>query len=156
MGDRIGNAGKSYIVRIADALFQSPISWYTERKQWDLSPGFQNDERLDFNRPITPDCLFCHAGAFRHRAATMNRYLDPPFQPASIGCDRCHGEPAAHLANPTKATIVNPSRLAREERDAVCEQCHLSGEARIPNAGHSFADYRPGMKLEKILLDLCM
>lgn len=145
-----GNQGKSYIHRLQDALFQSPVSWFTHRGAYDLSPGFENDRAPDFFRPVTAECLFCHAGDARPRAGTQNRYLDPPFQPAAIGCNRCHGDPAAHLADPGKKTILNPVRLAPEGRDAVCEQCHLSGEARILNPGREFADFRPGMVLEEV------
>jgi predicted CXXCH cytochrome family protein len=145
-----GNAGKSYLIRIGDALFQSPISWYSVRKAWDLSPGFEQDKQPGFYRPVTADCLFCHTGGPRPREGTLNRYLDPPFEPAAIGCERCHGDPGAHIASPTKSNIVNPARLQRTRRDAVCEQCHLSGEARIPNSGRKFTDYRPGMLLEDV------
>lgn len=145
-----GNTGKSYVIRISDALFQSPISWYSAKRAWDLSPGFEHDDDPGFSRPITSDCLFCHAGAARPRDGTLNRYLDPPFEPASIGCDRCHGDPALHVKTASKKDIVNPARLERDRRDAVCEQCHLSGEARIPNAGRTFLDFRPGMRLEEV------
>jgi tetratricopeptide (TPR) repeat protein len=145
-----GNAGKSYLIRIEDALFQSPVSWYAMRGEWDLSPGFQNDKHPDFYRPVTSDCLFCHAGAVNAREGTVNRYANPPFEPASIGCERCHGDPSAHLVAPSRKSIVNPARLDIERRASVCEQCHLSGEARIPNPGRKFSDYRPGMVLEEV------
>lgn len=145
-----GNQGKSYLIAIGDALFQSPLSWYSARKAWDLSPGYQDDREPDFYRPVTADCLFCHAGAARPRPGTLNRYFDPPFAPASIDCQRCHGDPAAHLQSRKRSDIINPSRLDPDRRDAVCEQCHLSGAARIPNAGKNFADYRPGMRMEDV------
>jgi hypothetical protein len=145
-----GNQGKSYLIALGDALFQSPISWYAERRTWDLSPGFEHDARPGFTRPVTSDCLFCHAGETRSIEGTLNRYLDPPFQPASIGCERCHGDPAKHLAAPRKDTIVNAARLEPERRAAVCEQCHLSGEARIPNPRMKFSDFRPGMRMEDV------
>jgi hypothetical protein len=145
-----GNQGKSYLHSIKDALFQSPLSWYTARGVFDLSPGFENDKHPDFFRPVTPECLFCHTGNVRPRPGTLNRYLDPPFEPAAIGCDRCHGEPSAHLKAPGKRNIVNPARLEPARRDAVCEQCHLSGAARIPNPGKAFTDFRPGMRMEDV------
>ncbi len=145
-----GNQGKSYLIAIKDALFQSPISWYTTRGAWDLSPGYQQGPNPDFFRPVTSECLFCHTGDAKPREGTLNRYQDPPFEPAAIDCDRCHGDPVAHLSNPSKQTIVNPSRLEPGRRDAICEQCHLSGEARIPNPGKAFPDFRPGMRLEDV------
>ena len=56
-----GSKGRSYLIEIAGRLFQSPASYYTDRKLWDLSPGFQNERELDFDRPITAECLYCHA-----------------------------------------------------------------------------------------------
>jgi hypothetical protein len=145
-----GNQGTSYLIAIKDALFQSPLSWYTARGALDWSPGFERDAQPDFFRPVTPECLFCHSGNVRPRAGTLNRYLDPPFEPTAIDCDRCHGDPAAHLTAPGRKTIVNPSRLGKDRREAVCEQCHLSGVARIPNPGKAFTDFRPGMRLEDV------
>lgn len=145
-----GNEGKSYLHVVRDALFQSPISWYTRRAAFDLSPGFEREQNPGFFRPVTPDCLFCHTGSVRPRPGTQNRYFAPPFQPASIDCGRCHGDPERHLAEPRKGTIVNPARLEPERRDAVCEQCHLSGEARIPNPSKQFSDFRPGMRMEDV------
>ncbi len=48
-------------------------------------------------------------------------------------------------------TIVNPRRLEPALREAVCEQCHLQGEARIVRAGSSLWDYRPGLPLEEFV-----
>ncbi len=39
--------------------------------------------------------------------------------------------------------MVNPAKLEPVRRDAVCAQCHLSGEARIETAGRRIEDYRP-------------
>jgi tetratricopeptide (TPR) repeat protein len=42
---------------------------------------------------------------------------------------------------------VNPVRLEPARREAVCAQCHLSGQARIERAGRRIEDYRPGDQL---------
>ena len=47
-------------------------------------------------------------------------------------------------------SIVNPARLPPRARDSVCEQCHLSGEARIPNPGKQLSDFRPDQNLEEV------
>lgn len=145
-----GHQGRSYAWRLGDALFQSPIAWYRDRGLWDASPGYENDLQPDFYRPITAECLFCHAGAARPVPGSQNRYLDPPFAPAAIGCARCHGDGDAHSTTPAAGNIVNPAKLSRERRDSVCEACHLSGEVRIPNPGMEFHDFRPGMQLEQV------
>ena len=42
------------------------------------------------------------------------------------------------------------SRLPVEARDSVCEQCHLSGSARVLNPGKGWADFVPGVPLEEV------
>src|SRR6058998_607026 len=46
-----GRMGRSYLVRVTDYLFQSPISYYSRRRSWGVSPGYQKDQHPDFNRP---------------------------------------------------------------------------------------------------------
>ncbi|MEZ5398447.1 MAG: multiheme c-type cytochrome [Bryobacteraceae bacterium] len=143
-----GKQGRSYLTLLDGFLYQSPISYYAKTREWRLSPGYEDDARPDFSRPVTAECLFCHAGEASPVAGTQNRYQTPSFVEESIGCGRCHGDPAAHVAKPARGNIVNPGRLDAARRDSVCEQCHLSGEARIPNPGKSVWDYRPGAALE--------
>ncbi|MGH2361814.1 MAG: hypothetical protein ACRDGM_14905, partial [bacterium] len=145
-----GNQGHSYLVRIGDYLFQSPASYYARRRIWDVSPGYQRDGAPDFNRPVTVECLFCHAGRALAVSGTLNRYEDPPFAAETIGCDRCHGPPERHFAQPSAGNIVNPRNLKRRARDSICEQCHLAGEARIPNPGRAFQDFSAGHELEEV------
>lgn len=146
-----GHQGKSYLVQFGDALFQSPLAWYASRRAWDLSPGYPAERRLNFLRPITEECLTCHAGSAATIPGTLNRYApENPIPEPAIGCERCHGDPGAHLKEARRGNIVNPARLAHSARDSTCEQCHLSGSARIPNPGRKFSDFRPGMKLEEV------
>jgi len=145
-----GNEGRSFLIAIGDSLFQSPVSWYTRRNRYDLSPGYEHDRIPGFSRPVSSDCLFCHTGQVKPKPGTQNRYLDPAVAEAAITCARCHGDSARHLAAPSKANIINPVRLSVAARDSVCEQCHLGGEARIPNPDRAFFDFKPGMKLEEV------
>jgi hypothetical protein len=145
-----GNQGRSFLLRQGDSLFQSPVAWYRGRNGYGMAPGYENDRSPDFYRPVTPDCLFCHTGRSEPLPNTQNRYRQPALTEAAIHCDRCHGDSSAHLARPTRANIINPARLSGAIRDSVCEQCHLGGEARIPNAGAYFTDYQPGMLLEEV------
>lgn len=145
-----GREGKSYLLQVGDALFQSPLAWYARRGTWDLSPGYAAGKTIDFLRPVTADCLFCHAGESAPVVGSVNRYAArEPIPEPGIGCGRCHGDGAAHARDGRRENIVNPARLAARERDSVCEQCHLSGVARIPVPGKTFADFRPGMALEE-------
>lgn len=145
-----GNQAKNYIVRIGDSLFQSPLAWFANRMIWDMAPGYVIDANPTFYRPLQSDCLYCHATRSAPIAGTQNRYNDPPIPEPAITCDRCHGDPTAHIAKPAKANIVNPATLPAARRDAVCDACHLQGESRVTNPGKQVTDYRPGMAMEDV------
>src|SRR5262249_42690994 len=139
-----GQQGQSFLVKRGDSLFQSPISWYTQKKAWGLSPGFEKVNE-HFQRYITEPCLFCHTNEARTEPHTINHYPQASLRLEAIGCERCHGPGELHVAARTGGerpegkdlTIVNPRHLEPGLREAVCEQCHLQGEARIVRRGKS-------------------
>src|SRR5215467_2025989 len=145
-----GLVGHSYLVRIGNYLFQSPVSFYAQTHSWDVTPGYEAHKYLDFTRQIASECLFCHTGSLRLVAGTTNRFDNPPF--TTISCERCHGPSGEHVRKPVPGSIVNPAKLPSRERDSVCEQCHLEGVARILNPGRDSWDYKPGDPLEKIFV----
>lgn len=130
-----GSHARGFLMRIGRDLFQSPVAEYPRDKRWNLAPGYETMTHPDFNRLVSQECLLCHGDG-------------NVGEPSAIGCARCHGPPEQHLHNPGKGSIINPARLPEAERDAVCEQCHLAGEARIPNPGRTFAGFRPGQAME--------
>jgi Tfp pilus assembly protein PilF len=149
-----GARGHSYLTDRDGYLFQTPISWYSQKQIWDTSPGFGPEART--GRPIPGLCLFCHANRVRPREGYVNRYEQPVFDGYAIGCERCHGPGGRHVQDPGRKdpstgvdyTIVNPHHLEPELRAAVCEQCHLTGEARVVHRGQGLYDFRPGLPLE--------
>ena len=149
-----GARGRTYLVERDGRLFQSPISWFSSKGIWDLTPGFRALEQ--FGRPADAKCLFCHCNAVEPVAHALNQYRPPQFRGHAIGCERCHGPGELHVGSPTRGdgsdeTIVNPGRLEPALRDAVCEQCHLQGEARVVRRGRELFDYRPGLPLHLFL-----
>ena len=144
-----GNAAFGYLVRVGDAIFQSPITYYSELKTWGMAPGMERYSDPDFTRPASAECLWCHAGRPRPILGSVNRYQSPPFDAEGISCDRCHGSPDEHLQTPKASNIFNPAKAAPRERDSVCEQCHLSGLARVLNPGQTFGSFEPGHRLEE-------
>ncbi len=141
-----GRMGRSYAFLDAGYLYQAPVGYYANRKAWDRAPGYEQDAKPDFTRPVTQECLFCHATGARAAPGTLNRILNPDSL-RGIGCERCHGDAAAHIADPRRGNIVNPERLTAGLRDSVCEQCHLAGRVRMTLPGKSLADFRPGAPL---------
>ena len=144
-----GSHAFGYVVQRDDHLFQSPLSYYANRRLWDMAPGYEESKNPDFSRPVTGECLFCHADKPRPLADTLNRFQSPPLEGAGIQCDRCHGPSEAHLRNPVPGSIVNPATLDHAARDSICEQCHLTGAVRIPNPGLAITDFKPGQRLEE-------
>jgi predicted CXXCH cytochrome family protein len=137
-----GANGRSFGYVMNGFLFEAPVTWYTQTRGWDVSPGYEKDNRSTWSRPIEPSCLFCHASRIRSREGTVNAYADPAFDQNGISCERCHGPGSLHVEG--KGKIVNPAKLAPARRDAVCAQCHLTGQSRVIRAGRQLTDYRPG------------
>lgn len=77
-----GRVGHSFLFKQGNRLFQAPVSYYSETRQYQLSPGFQRRPQLDLTRVVEPSCLNCHTTAFN--PVTLD--ITP-----GIGCERCHG-----------------------------------------------------------------
>jgi hypothetical protein len=157
-----GARGHSYLTNHDGFLFQTPISWYSQKQIWDVSPGYR--ESFLPERPVSGACLFCHANRAQFQEGSENHYQEPIFDGHAIGCERCHGPGERHVRSHAPGgseqgerdlltgvdyTIVNPRHLEPALREAVCEQCHLGGEIRLPRRGRSLYDFRPGLPLEK-------
>jgi predicted CXXCH cytochrome family protein len=140
-----GAKGYSYLTERDGYLLQTPISWYTQKQRWDLSPAFVPSALP--GRVVSAACLFCHANRLRQDPEHPDHFAPPVFEGHAIGCERCHGPGELHVRGDPDHTIVNPGRLDPPLRDAVCEQCHLEGEARVLRAGRDLFDYRPGLPL---------
>jgi predicted CXXCH cytochrome family protein len=144
----------SYLIERDGFLVESPITYYAQKAIWDVSPGFRSHRHNVFERPVVAECLFCHTDLVKPVPDTLNGYRQPIFHEGfAIGCQRCHGPGALHVAERERGaivvgvddTIVNPARLPWELREGVCQQCHLEGVKRVLKQGRQFADYRPGL-----------
>lgn len=153
-----GTRGRSYLINHDGFVFQSPISWYVKKQQWELSPGYDQSNH-HFGRQVLTNCLFCHSNRGLDMPDALNRYEPRVFDGHAIGCERCHGPGAAHVQRQSQGekyagrdlSIVNPVHLESSVRDAVCEQCHLAGAARIARRGRSAYDFRPGLPLQEFM-----
>ncbi len=146
-----GQATRSYLIVENGTVTQMPLTWYSQSRRWDMSPGYHeaNDR---FGRRIGGECLYCHTDLVTTEPFTQNVFREIPDQ--GIGCERCHGPGEEHvraresgmeLPDPDP-TVVNPSRLPREEAMAACQQCHLAG-VTVVNPGQELRDFRPGQRL---------
>jgi hypothetical protein len=146
-----GRKGQTYLHWKDGRLFELPVSYWVDLDSWVNSPGYR-DGVADFDRPVIPRCLECHATYAGNIAGSP-----PPnqYKPASlvegISCERCHGPGREHAeamkTNKTAGEIVNPAKLTRERQTEVCAQCH-AGHGKSLAAAFS---YVPGEPLDKYL-----
>jgi len=145
-----GAVGRSYFFSLDGFLFQSPASYYSLRRKWDISPGYEHSETMDLTRPVEVDCLRCHAGQLQPVSGTQNRFQNPAFQENGIGCERCHGPGKLHVEQlrsgirSRERLVVNPAKLESKRRDSICAQCHLTGEVQVVKPGRSLRSFQPG------------
>jgi hypothetical protein len=150
---------RSYLVEVDGFLHQSPLTWYTQKGKWDMSPGYDFPEHWSFERPVRVACLSCHAGRVEpvgratHKVSVLEQ---------AIGCERCHGPGSLHAAKYADGrkgdggddwTIVNPGKLSRPLLEAVCAECHQSGAAGVAVRGRAPSDFRPGRPMTDFRID---
>lgn len=158
-----GHHSLTYVVETDGYLVESPITWYSSRKAWGMSPGYDVAEHSGFERAVGEGCLTCHTSRAEAIDSSLHRMH---IIEAAIGCERCHGPGSAHVKRrqnppPTAAestkdidrTIVNPAHLPRDLSEAVCQQCHLHSSATVLARGRQFADFRPGLPLQEFRQD---
>jgi hypothetical protein len=143
-----GILAHSYITAVNGYLFESPVTWFRS-SGWDVSPGYSRAPAIDFDRPITETCLFCHAGGAKFLGSDGRKPDGSGL--TGITCERCHGASEEHVRRPSSGNIVNPAKLAGRARDSICEQCHIEGAARVLNPGKSWGDFHPGDNLEQTM-----
>ncbi|MBA3828531.1 MAG: tetratricopeptide repeat protein [Taibaiella sp.] len=153
-----GQHTNSHIYNKNGYFYQAPITFYTQKRQWDLAPGFEKGASSRFDRMIQIECMSCHNGYPDFVANSENKFLNVK---TGIDCERCHGPGSLHVqekqaGNITDTSkgpdysIVNPCRLPTELQNNVCQRCHLQGIS-VLNDGKNFFDFRPGMKLSEVM-----
>lgn len=149
-----GRKGQTHLFWDGDALFQLPISYWSELGEWVNSPGYI-DGTADFDRPIAPRCLECHTTSFDSRAPPINLYNRNSLK-VGISCEKCHGPAEEHVAlyssktppvPPAASAIINPAKLSRSRQMDVCALCH----AGIGNPRASALSFTPGDVLSRYL-----
>lgn len=154
-----GHHSRTYLAEIDGFLVESPITWYTSRQSWGLSPGYDIAHPASFERAADLGCLNCHVS----RAETLDgTYHRINFLELGIGCERCHGPGADHVrvhqlhADPAPdgaEQIVHPGKIPRTLTESICAQCHLRGDATVFHPGESAETFRPGQSLSSVRID---
>ncbi len=154
-----GGKGQTYLYWKQEELYQLPVGYSTVLQHWINGPGYR-DGTANFERPIVPRCLECHATYFESVfSGTDSNVYDMKNFVLGISCERCHGPGRGHMESygakatgrtPTSAaaTIINPAKLSPARRSDVCAQCHDGPGAREILPAFS---YVPGQALEKYI-----
>ena len=153
-----GQHTNSHLQIVNGYINQMPMTFYTQKKHWDLPPGFENGFNTHFTRKIGLECMSCHNGYPNFVLGSENKYNSIP---TGIDCERCHGPGSIHVAERQSGKIVdtstdidyslvNPAKLSIDRQFDLCQRCHLQGNA-VLKEGKSFYDFKPGQKLSDFI-----
>ena len=144
-----GTRGRTYLFEQEGYWFEIPINWYGKKRVWDMAPGYLQAREMPLTLPIDPGCVRCHAsGAQSSMKEAREKYADAPFTQGGITCTACHddrdGTAERHVSSGGKVALARIGAMEPVERDSVCLNCHLEGEAAVVRQGKRLEDFRPG------------
>lgn len=153
-----GQHTNSHIISTNGYLNQAPATFYVQKGEWHLPPGFEDGHNTRFSRIIGLECMSCHNSYPDFVLGSENKFNKVE---TGIGCERCHGPGEYHVQQKMTGllvdtaiaidySIVNPAKLSINLQLDVCQRCHLQGNA-VLNKGKSFYDFKPGMKLSDVM-----
>ncbi len=161
-----GHHARTYLYRTPGGeLYQLPLSWYTATREWRMAPGYDRPDHDGVLRRARHECMFCH-NAYPEVAEEKLSYWRsqslPETLPEGIGCQRCHGPGAKHIAavmsgkaDEIRSAIVNPARLDPQRRMDVCYECHMLPAVALAGMrkfGRDIYSFRPGESLSDYAL----
>lgn len=165
-----GHHARTYLYQTPNGeIYQLPIAWYSQTRQWAMAPGYDRADHQGVLRRVRHECLFCHNAYPEIDANTRDGYWRkqslPLTLPEGLGCQRCHGPGEEHVRRASgsaddaavRAAIVNPMRLDAQRRKDVCYECHMQPAVAlspIRRLGRDVYSFRPGQPLPDYLLQL--
>ena len=144
-----GNQTVSFLREENGYLYEMPLTWYSRKKIWDLSPGYENGGNQRFDREIGTECLDCHNSGFGAIPNSINRYKNAGH---ALNCSSCHASANAHLEEMQKTNgkskdlkIIRLAATDQQIQMDVCRNCHLEG-IKIPRDKKPAGDFSPGKR----------
>ncbi len=153
-----GHHTNSHVWNDNGYLHQAPITFYVQKRMWDMAPGFEDGANSRWDRIVSSECMNCHNMYSDFDFASENKFVTVNH---GIECERCHGPGSLHVQEKligkiidtskyADYTIVNPKRLPLELQTEVCQRCHLQGIS-VLKEGKTYFDFKPGMKLNEVM-----
>jgi Tfp pilus assembly protein PilF len=165
-----GNHARTYLYQTPGGeLYLLPLAWYTAERAWLMAPGYDRPDHDGVTRRVRHECMFCHNAYPRTIAKQPLSYWRdqsfPSHLPEGIGCQRCHGPGAAHIAAAARSdapeeirdAIVNPAALDTRRKLDVCYQCHMQPSVALPGSrkpGRDIYSFRAGELLSDYAMKL--
>lgn len=140
-----------YFTKVGDDYFPLPVQWEVKNRRWSryVVPLIGADWWARFyppdnmHRPTGPLCDGCHSVGYGIHTKQVAEW--------NVGCERCHGPGSEHVARPTRANILNPSRMDYVAAGDTCIQCHSQGQPLSNPIEGEYYDwpvgYHVGLKL---------
>jgi predicted CXXCH cytochrome family protein len=135
-----------YFTKVGDDYFPLPAQWDVTHRQWrpysvamgtDWWTAFYPPENS--KRPTGPTCDGCHSVNYDVKTRAVTEW--------NVGCEKCHGPGGDHAAHPSRANIVNPSRLDPVSAVNVCVQCHSQGRPLVNPVEGRYYDWPVGFRV---------
>ena len=89
-----GQHTNSHIQNVNGYFNQMPMTYYTQKEQWDLPPGFEHGFNTRFSRKIGLECMCCHNALPDFVQGSENKFSSVP---EGVSCERCHGLADIHV-----------------------------------------------------------
>ena len=141
-----------YFTKVGDDYFPLPAQWDVQHKVWraykvamgtDWWTAYYPDDNA--KRPTGPLCDGCHSVNYNIATKTVTEW--------NVGCEKCHGPGSVHVAQPTRANIVNPARLDSNSANDTCIQCHSQGKPKSNPIDGKYYDWPVGFRMGLKLSD---
>jgi predicted CXXCH cytochrome family protein len=141
-----------YFTKVGDDYFPLPAQWDVTHRQWrpynvakgtDWWTAFYPPENS--KRPTGPTCDGCHSVNYDVKRKAVTEW--------NVGCEKCHGPGGEHVDNPSRATILNPTRLDPVSAVNVCIQCHSQGRPLVNPIEGRYYDWPVGFRVGLNLKD---
>jgi predicted CXXCH cytochrome family protein len=119
-----------YFIRKGDDYYVAPAQWDILNKVWRayfVAPNtdwwaahYPAQPGDNTGRPTGPLCDGCHSVNYNVQTRQATEW--------NVGCERCHGPGSEHVAQPSRANIIDPSHLNFVQANDTCLQCHTQGQ----------------------------
>ncbi|HWZ44958.1 MAG TPA: cytochrome c3 family protein [Candidatus Saccharimonadales bacterium] len=141
-----------YFTKVGDEYFPQSAQWDIINRVWRpyfVAKGTDWWERFyppdNMQRPTGPTCDGCHSVDYdirNHEVAEWN-----------VGCEKCHGPGSEHVERPSRANILNPTRLDHVQANDTCIQCHSQGQPLTNPIEGRYYDWPVGYRVGENLRD---